>query len=132
MATEPVGWAPGSPWFAEGFKHIQTVNLDDVEIRLLPLGYFLATKFSAFYDRGGIDPRTSHDFEDITYILDNQMELVDILSIAQGRVLDYLKAEFTTILSSPRMKEAILVNLYPTTQSERLNLIMDKLKAIIN
>jgi len=132
MSTREIGWAPANIWFEEGFKFKESILINEQKINILPLSYFLAAKFTAYNSRGGKDPRASHDFEDITYILDNQMELVDILSIAHGRVLDYLKAEFTTILSSPRMKEAILVNLYPTTQSERLNLIMDKLKAIIN
>lgn len=132
MSTREIGWAPANIWFEEGFKLRVPIQIDDLQIYILPLPYFLASKFAAYHSRGGKDPRTSHDFEDITYILDNQMELVDILSVAHGRVLDYLKTEFKAILSSPRMKEAILVNLYPTTQSERLNLIMDKLRAIIN
>ncbi len=37
---------------------------------------FLATKFEAFKDRGG-DYRTSHDFEDIVYVLDNRTTIVE-------------------------------------------------------
>jgi predicted nucleotidyltransferase len=78
MATKAIGWAPGSPWFARGFKHFQLVELDGIAIRLLPVSYFLATKFSAFYDRGGKDPRTSHDFEDIVYLLNHTTNIKDI------------------------------------------------------
>lgn len=53
MATKTIGWAPGNTWFEAGFKKSQIINLDGIEIKVLPLPYFLATKFSAFYDRGG-------------------------------------------------------------------------------
>ncbi len=68
MATKAVGWAPANPWFKPGFKNLIYITLDDIEIRCLSLPYYLATKFSAFYDRGTKDPRTSHDFEDIIYL----------------------------------------------------------------
>lgn len=32
MATEEIGWAPGNPWFAEGFKYYKMFSLDEVEI----------------------------------------------------------------------------------------------------
>lgn len=72
MATKPVGWAPANPWFEEGFNNLQKIDIDDTIIQIMPLTYFLASKFTAHLDRGGTDPRFSHDFEDITYILDNR------------------------------------------------------------
>ncbi|WP_245738236.1 hypothetical protein [Hyunsoonleella jejuensis] len=69
MATKAVGWAPANPWFESGFKLAIPINVDGALIKILSLPYFLATKFSAFDDRGGKDPRFSTDFEDITYIL---------------------------------------------------------------
>lgn len=71
MSTKEVGWAPSDPWFEPGFKNLVTFKLDEeITIRIFPVAYFLATKFSAFHDRGK-DPRTSKDFEDIVYVLDN-------------------------------------------------------------
>jgi hypothetical protein len=48
MSTQEVGWAPGNQWFAKGFDQSITMPLEDVLIRILPLPYFLATKFDAF------------------------------------------------------------------------------------
>jgi hypothetical protein len=48
MSTQEVGWAPGNQWFANGFDQSITMPLEDVLIRILPLPYFLATKFDAF------------------------------------------------------------------------------------
>ena len=132
MSTREIGWAPANIWFEEGFKFKEPVMVDEQQIFILPLPYFLASKFTAYHNRGGKDSRTSHDFEDITYILDNQSELVEIVTGARGKVLVFLKVEFKAIIASPRMKEAILGNLFPTTQTERLNLIIEKLKAIID
>ena len=65
MSTKAVGWAPANPWFASGFAQKEIIEIEDQKIQILPLPYFLASKFSAFNDRGAIDPRTSHDLEDI-------------------------------------------------------------------
>lgn len=48
MSAQEVGWAPGNQWFANGFDQSITMPLEDVLIRILPLPYFLATKFDAF------------------------------------------------------------------------------------
>jgi len=71
MATKAIGWAPANPWFGPGFKEIIHFKVDEIEINCLSLPYFLATKFTAFYDRGAKDPRTSHNFEDIVYLLNH-------------------------------------------------------------
>lgn len=69
MSTKEVGWAPANPWFEPGFEKAISVQIEEQTIRILPFTYFLATKFSAFTARGGRDPRMSHDFEDIVYLL---------------------------------------------------------------
>ena len=97
----------------------------------MQLSYFLATKFSAFKDRGGNDARLSHDFEDITYILDNRIDLVEEIQKSPKEVKEYLKDEFKKILANQTMKEALLANLYFETQEERYNMIIDKLNTIV-
>ncbi len=76
MSTKEVGWAPANPWFSKGFAHRETVKIGDQMIRILPLPYFIASKFAAHIGRGGKDPRTSHDFEDIVYVIDNRTDIV--------------------------------------------------------
>lgn len=132
MSTKEVGWAPANPWFGPGFKYVEKINIKDKTINILPLSFFLATKFTAFYSRGKNDARTSHDFEDITYILDNRTDLVEIILKSPADVRTYLKKEFETLLNNNNMKEAIIGNLYFETQAERFAMIIDKLKTIIN
>ena len=61
MSTKAIGWAPANPWFAPGFLRKQQQQVENENILILPLPYFLASKFTAFNDRGAKDPRSSHD-----------------------------------------------------------------------
>lgn len=130
MATKAVGWAPANPWFEPGFQHIITFKIDDVEIKCLSLPYYLASKFTAFYDRGIMDPRTSHDFEDIVYILNYTSHLGELISSADAGVKKYLQTCFQDILKDSVKQEAILGNLFYESQELRFNKIMDKLKEV--
>lgn len=130
MATKPIGWAPGNEWFEKGFAHIFTKDIDEITIKLLPLPYYLATKFSAFYDRGIKDPRTSHDFEDIVYVLNYTSDLQEQILKAENPVKRYLKKVFLQILADRVLHEAIIANLYYENQMARFNKIMITLKTI--
>ena len=132
MATKTIGWAPGNPWFQAGFNKSQSINLDGIEIKVLPFPYFLATKFSAFYDRGGKDPRTSHDFEDIVYILNHTSNIDDLIFGSDKKVQLYLKEAFLKILDDTILQEAVIGNLYYENQMARFDKIIDKLKEITN
>ncbi len=130
MATKPIGWAPGNEWFEQGFAHIFTKEIDNITIKLLPLPYYLATKFSAFYDRGIKEPRISHDFEDIVYILNYTSDLKEQILKAENPVKEYLKNAFLQILSGRVLQEAIIANLYYEQQTARFNKIMITIKSI--
>ena len=52
----------------------------------------MATKFEAFNSRGK-DYRTSHDIEDIIYIIDNRTTIVEEIAKADGWISGFLKAE---------------------------------------
>ncbi|WOD44193.1 hypothetical protein [Hwangdonia lutea] len=130
MGTKPVGWAPANPWFELGFEHKEQIQLDEHTINIMPLPYFLASKFVAHADRGGNDPRMSHDFEDIIYILDNRTDWHEIVISANNKVKAYLLQQFQNILESNRMQEAILGNLYYETQETRYKMIMTKIQSL--
>ncbi|MFC2152316.1 nucleotidyl transferase AbiEii/AbiGii toxin family protein [Bacteroidota bacterium] len=131
MATEEIGWALANRWFRPGFDHLQVVELvPELNIRILSIAYFLATKFEAFNDRGGDEPRTSKDFEDIVYVLDNHTNLVNEIITAPADVKGFLIERFNELLRDD-MEEAILSHLNPFTQSERFELLIDKLNTIV-
>ena len=131
MATKEVGWAQANEWFEPGFKHLESHKLDETRtIKVLSVAFFLASKFTAYHDRGK-DPRTSHDFEDIIYILDNRVNLVNDILEAPKDVRKYLINEFVRLFDN-EMQEGILCHLEPETQSERVKLLKSKLLEIIN
>ena len=132
MATRAIDWAPANPWFAPGFKKKQIYALEAVKIWLLPLPYFLATKYSAFDSRGRKDPRTSHDFEDIVYLLNYTSTLKEQVVQSDREVKAYLQECFTEIINSDILQEAILGNLFYEEQKTRYPKIISDLKAITN
>jgi hypothetical protein len=130
MGTEEVGWVQSNKWFKPGFAHLKKVSIEGQDISVLPVSYFLATKFSAFKNRG-TDARTSHDFEDITYILDNHIALIEEVLSAPNDVKTFLQEEFQLILNNKSLQEGILGNLYYQTQARRFELILNKLRRIV-
>ncbi|MBM3404920.1 MAG: hypothetical protein FJY10_08535 [Bacteroidetes bacterium] len=129
MSTREVGWAPANKWFMEGFFRREKVDLGNgIFINILPMAYFLAAKWDAYHSRGN-DPRTSHDFEDIIYLLDNTLDFAsDIISSPQT-VKEYLQFELASLLSS-EMYEAVLGHMNPFSRKERFPMLLEKLNMI--
>ena len=130
MSTKAIGWAPANPWFAPGFLRKQQQQVENENILILALPYFLASKFTAFNDRGAKDPRSSHDFEDIVYILDNRKDLTEIVQ-APKDVRKYLYSEFSGILNDGVKQEAILGNLFYETREARFKTIIESLTLLV-
>ena len=131
MSTKEIGWAPANSWFKEGFEHLEIVTLKKTTaIRILPIAYFLATKFEAFHSRGK-DPRTSHDLEDIIFVMDNRLNMVEEILTSPQHVLHHLQFEFTNLLS-PTMEEAVYGHMNPLSRKDRFPLLMNKLHEVIN
>ena len=131
MSTKAIGWAPANPWFAKGFEKREEVKMDTISIQIMPLPYFLASKFSAFEDRGGNDPRQSKDLEDITYILNNRTDWHEVIADSQKEVKDFLKIHLKQILESAGIQEAMRGFLFYEEQSERFKMITDKIDYLL-
>lgn len=100
MATKEVGWAPSNRWFGPGFKNAEKIKIDDIEIKILHVSYFLASKFVAFEDRGNSDPFNSYDFEDIIYIFDNHVNLVENILHSDEAVREFLMEKIKSIIEN--------------------------------
>ncbi len=79
---------PTNRWLKPGFKVAYPVSIGSSHIKILPLSMFLATKWEAFNNRGS-DPRTSDDFEDIIYILDNNVDVLNSIERSDQIVQDF-------------------------------------------
>lgn len=95
-----------NPWHEEGFNNaIEYKLMDANSIFILSPGYFLASKFSAFNDRGNNDGRTSKDFEDVVFILQNRKNIWNELNEADPKVKIYLQKQFQRLFQNPYLRE---------------------------
>ena len=130
MATKEVGWAPANPWFQAGFNYPEVRHLDEVTIKIMPFAYFLASKFAAFRDRGK-DPRTSRDFEDIVYVLDNRTTMVSDILESEEDVKGFLITELSIVLTDASLQEAVEGHLEPAARIRRREILNQRLREII-
>jgi hypothetical protein len=121
-----------NPWYRPGLQNVQSYQLPiGPDINILPLPYFLATKFSAFHGRGKGNHVTSHDFEDIIYLTDNATTVVNQIKAADTDVKDYLKKEYRSVWGNSNRTEIISCHLQPLIRSARLKVIEGKIEAIM-
>ena len=119
-------------WYSEGIANKIIKSLPDgEEIFVFSPEYFLAAKFEALKNRGTKDLRQSHDFEDIIYILDNNLEILQIIKNAKPVVNNYLKEKFRGVLANPNIIEAIESALPYGSGDERTEIIVKFIKATI-
>ncbi len=89
-------------WYAEAFSQAVDVDLDDrYRIKIFSAPYFIATKLEAYKNRGQNDGRTSSDFEDIVFVLNNRITVWQELADATENLKVYLTTEFKALLSQP-------------------------------
>jgi hypothetical protein len=131
MPAEDSLLGPSNKWYKTGFENLWKGHAKEEEIHILPAPAYLAAKFEAFNSRGG-DYRTSHDFEDIIYILDNRSTIVREIEIAHIEIKEFLKSEFHKILHSRFLEEILNVHIHPLMQKERTSVILEKLNQIMN
>jgi len=121
-------------WYEEGFRHAYRVSLgDEVVVKIPEAPYFLATKVAAMYNRGMADLRTSHDFEDIVYILRNRDSVVSEIRAADNSVRGYLLGSFTRLLSIDVIDEAIYSVLdygEPVGTQSKIRSIMEQISSL--
>lgn len=130
MSTQEVGWAPANRWFKDGFEKSFSIPLEDIQIRLMPFPYFLASKFEAFKSRGGTDSRMSHDFEDIVYLLNYTSNFAAQIQSSDKEVREFLIACLQEIQEKPALQEGVMSHMYYEEQEERLAIIMDQIKVL--
>lgn len=130
MATQNIGWAPANPWFQSGFNRAEIRHIKDRVIKIMPFPYYLASKFVAFKNRGR-DPRTSHDFEDIVFVLDNRTTLAHDIMESHWEVRAFLIHELKAILRDELLQEAVLAHLEPATQTRRFEWLKQKILTIV-
>jgi predicted nucleotidyltransferase len=93
-------------WYTEGFQNSIEYSLEENEnVRIFNSIYFIASKLDAFNDRGNNDGRTSSDFEDIVYVLNNRTVIWKEMKNAPETVKIFLKTEFKKLVEQDYIHE---------------------------
>lgn len=130
MPTDVPALMPSNRWYLPGIKQaVQAILPDGTRLAMLTAPYFLGTKFEAHDSRGG-DPRTSKDFEDIVFLLDSRLHLVEEISAATNDIRDFLRQRAMQLLHDPSGREAIEAHLSPPIAVERAEVLVDRLRKI--
>ena len=131
MASVDSMRGPTNRWYAIGFDSLQEVTIKGETIQILSAPCYLATKFEAYSQRGEDDYRTSHDFEDIIYVLDNRTTIVDEIKQTDTRIKKFLREELTKVLKSSYSEEVLSSHLHPLILEERYAMLLEKINTII-
>jgi len=129
MTGEDGHLGPANRWYKIGFENLKTVVVKEQEISVYTAPCYLATKFEAFSDRGS-DYRTSHDFEDIVYVIDNRTDIVREVKEDHPEIIAYLQEEIEKVLSHPNKEEIISAHLHPIIVDERSQVVEEKMRSI--
>ena len=108
MPTNDPSIGFSNKWYPDGFNQAVDYKVDEhCTIKILSAPYFIATKLEAFKSRGQNDGRTSQDFEDIIYVLENRESIWDEMNNSNDTVKNYLRTEFQNLLNNPNHFEWI-------------------------
>lgn len=104
--------------------------LDGTVIYVFPITYYVATKLEALAGRGGNDLRTSHDFEDIIYILNSCLDFIECFLNEKDEALKrYLKEKMAMLISRSNIMEEIECAL-PIGEDDRADYIFEVIEEI--
>jgi hypothetical protein len=118
-------------WYEKGISHTFDYTFEDgLKVRLFKPAYFLASKFVALKNRGGNDLRTSSDFEDIIYVLDNRPHLLKEIKESETDVAAFLKEECNQLLARSGLQEAVFCALPSYSGEARINSVLHIIRKI--
>ena len=134
MSTDASSVGFTNKWYKEGLNNTVEIISEPIAIKILSLPYFLATKITAFHDRGRNDFMGSSDMEDIISILEvaNQDLLEKALPHVSQDLRSYLKKQFQELLDTSDFLDCLPgVVFNRTNTSESVTAVLERLKSII-
>jgi hypothetical protein len=131
MPAEDGPLGPANKWYKLGFDNLWTVKAKEEEIKILPAPCYLATKFEAFNSRGK-DYRTSHDFEDIIYIIDNRTSIVEEVENTIPEIKNYLQSQLLKLENNPNYDEILSAHIHPLIIADRAPIVKGKISRIVS
>ena len=105
MPTQSKALGFSNKWYQPAFENSILYNLGDEKIRIFSPPFFIACKLEAFLQRGKNDGRTSTDFEDIIFLLENRSTIWVELNNAETTLSIYLKETFRKLMQNENFEE---------------------------
>ncbi|MBL4587036.1 MAG: hypothetical protein JKX84_08285 [Flavobacteriales bacterium] len=130
MAAEDGPLGPANRWYKIGFNNLWKVKVKTQEISIFKAPCYLATKFEAFNSRGK-DYRSSHDMEDIIYILDNRIDIVSEIKQTEERIRLFVINQLNTIIELGMLDEVLMAHIHPLMIDERKPIVLEKIGEIV-
>jgi hypothetical protein len=103
----------------------------DLEILVVTAPFFLATKVDAFRGRGQGDFCSSHDLEDMIFVIDGRPSIVDEVRGETRALREHLGGHFAKMLATPEFRDALPGYLLPDAMSQaRIGTVIRRLEEI--
>ena len=132
MPTEASVLGMASEWFHEAVTTAARMDLGDgVQAPVIKRPYFLATKLTAYRDRGAKDPYMSKDLEDIVTLFDGCRETDFLLGEGSSSLRNFITAGMQAHLENPEFVEAVegCFRADPVSR-ERSQIVLERMRAI--
>lgn len=109
MPREDTAIGVSNRWYGPGIQHRILYEISQgIYIRILPAIYYVATKMEAILSRGGNDLRTSHDFEDMVYVINYHPLFLESFEESEDDSLkQYLMEQFSKLIQRGNIREEI-------------------------
>lgn len=119
-------------WYADAFRTAEPFQVPGGPvIRLITPAYYLATKLTAFRDRGTRDPIASHDLEDIIAVVDGRQSIVREIQASPPEVRAFIAAAWGDLLESGSVPALLEAHLAPDEASQaRAGLVLARIEAM--
>jgi hypothetical protein len=128
---EVLGFA--NRWYIPALADAQTMQVAELQIRVITPVYFLATKLEAFRARGEGDVSGSHDLEDVITVIDGRSEIIEDVRSSPADVRVYLSAEFQRLLATRAFIDAIPGFLLPDAANQaRVGVVVERLATLVS
>lgn len=120
-------------WYPIAFETATDVQLDaNTTIKIPTATCYLATKFEAFKSRGQYDGYSSHDFEDIVFVLQTRTTIWIEMSDTPEILKKYLKKEFTELLNQTNLLDWLDGNVDYKLDKNAVGKILQHIKEFIS
>jgi predicted nucleotidyltransferase len=132
MPTEAAVLGMASEWFHEAVSNAMKMDLGSgVRAPVIRRPYFLATKLTAYRDRGAKDPCMSKDLEDIVTLFDGCKETGLLLDEGSPSLQTFITGSLRAHLRNPEFVEAVegCFRADPVSR-ERSRIILGRMRSI--